>query len=302
MMAIHEPEWSDTPMLWQPKRLEEAVELKRVLGDDAVFVAGGTLLQTEWENGMQTTPQHMISLEGIDRLKGVYETFTGDQGHLVIGPMTSLTSCMQHPLIMNSLLAQACKQIAAPSVRNRGTIGGNVLSINGDALPAMLVMNAELIWQHGKKHEITPLRDWLQTRRRNSAEREDRLLVSIQLEDPRETEYSFSYYEKVGRREAFAPSLVTVAASGILDNEGRFVKVYLAVGGGKAIPDRLPVVEAMLTGMKPDAESWQQIHEYIRREYQAGHDSFASSAYRKQAAANLLLTGLMSVQRNLNSH
>jgi xanthine dehydrogenase small subunit len=298
MMAIHEPEWSDTPMLWQPKRLEEAVELKRVLGEDAVFVAGGTLLQTEWENAMQTTPRHMISIEGIDRLKGVYEKFAGDQGHLVIGPLTSLTTCMQHPLIRNSLLAQACKQIAAPSVRNRGTIGGNVLSINGDALPAMLVMNAELIWQHGKKHESTPLREWLQSRRRNSAEREDRLLVSIQLEDPRETEYSFSYYEKVGRREAFAPSLVTVAASGILDNEGRFVKIYLAVGGGKAIPDRLPVVEAMLTGIKPDAESWQQIHEYIRREYQAGHDSFASSAYRKQAAANLLLTGLMSVQRN----
>ncbi|SEB55954.1 FAD binding domain-containing protein [Paenibacillus sp. GP183] len=301
-MAIHEPEWSDMPMLWQPKRLEEAVELKRVLGEDAVFVAGGTLLQTEWENDRQMAPLHMISIEGIDRLKGVYEKINGDQGHLVIGPLTSLTTCMQHPLIKNSLLARACKQIAAPSVRNRGTIGGNVLSINGDALPAMLVMNAELIWQHGKKHDRTPLREWLQSRRRNSTEREDRLLVSIQLEDPRETEYSFSYYEKVGRREAFAPSLVTVAASGLLDNEGRFVKVTLAVGGGKAIPDRLPVVESMLTGMKPDVESWQQIHEYIRREYQAGHDSFASSAYRKQAAANLLLTGLMSEQRKLSSH
>jgi xanthine dehydrogenase small subunit len=289
-------------MLWQPKRLEEAVELKRVLGVDAVFVAGGTLLQTEWENDKQTAPLHMISIEGIDRLKGVYEKISGDQGHLVIGPLTSLTTCLQHPLIKNSLLAQACKQIAAPSVRNRGTIGGNVLSINGDALPALLVMNAELIWQHGKKHERIPLREWLQGRRRNFAECEDRLLVSIQLENPRETEYSFSYYEKVGRREAFAPSLVTVAASGLLDNEGRFVKVDLAVGGGKAIPDRLPVVEAMLTGLKPDAESWQQIHEYIRREYQAGHDSFASSAYRKQAAANLLLTGLMSEQRKVSIH
>jgi xanthine dehydrogenase C subunit len=294
-MAINEPARQLEPCLWQPKRVDEAIELKRMLGFDAIYAAGGTLLQTDWESGLQPLPKHLISLEGIDRLKGIYETVRGERYSLAVGSLTSLATCIRHQTLAGSLLSQACREIAAPSVRNRGTIGGNVLSISGDALPALLVLEAECVWQNGKKQEIQPLEEWLKLQKQASF-KEERLLLSLQFTERRPDDNKvFSYCEKVGRREAFTPSLVTVATNGSLNAEGSIREIRIAVGGGKAIPHRLRELEEMLTGVMPDEDMWLQTHELIRREYQAGHDSFGTSAYRKQAAANLLVAALMDI-------
>lgn len=63
-----------SPAVWMLEELEEEWELKQQFSSDACFVAGGTLLQTQWEKGLDC-PANLISLEKIKSLQGWGKNF-----------------------------------------------------------------------------------------------------------------------------------------------------------------------------------------------------------------------------------
>ena len=133
----------------RPDTVDEAVALLTQFGDDAMPIAGGTDLMPNMKHRL-FTPGHVVSLNGIDAMRGIAATTAADTmpatgampatdtmdatpagspGHtLRIGALETLADVASHPDVRHHCrgLADAAGLVAGPQLRNMGTIGGNV--------------------------------------------------------------------------------------------------------------------------------------------------------------------------------
>jgi 4-hydroxybenzoyl-CoA reductase subunit beta len=105
-----------------PKTLAEAVAIKQAHGNNAMYVAGGTDIYPKMKR-RQMEPQLLISLGEIAELRA----FSNGNG-VMIGAGMTLTAVSNHPTINEQYpaLAKAAALVSSPSLRNAGTIGGNL--------------------------------------------------------------------------------------------------------------------------------------------------------------------------------
>ncbi|QJD83422.1 FAD binding domain-containing protein [Cohnella herbarum] len=291
-MAFGQDDNIRSPSVWHPRDTTEAWTYKKLLDADAVYVAGGTLLRTQWESGAVPVPKHMIDLSSIPGMTGI----TIDEHSLTIGALTTLGTCRYdaHVNKLFPILVDAIRSIAATSVRNLATIGGNVASRVGDSLPAFIVCYADFEWNTGFSPMTEDSSEWVE-RIQVQMPKASHLLTRIRLPLFAETDTvpkRFGAYHKVGRREAFAPSLVTVALNGGMKADGRVANIAIAAGGGQTIPHRLHAAEKLLKGEFLSKELLREVHHAIMAGYKPKTDPFATDAYRKKTAANLIVTEL----------
>ncbi|GAE26094.1 xanthine dehydrogenase [Halalkalibacter wakoensis JCM 9140] len=285
----------ETKTIWQPTDLKEAWELQFNQGtEDYCFVSGGTWLRTQWEADLREMPANLISLERISELTEVKEALSFGRREIVIGSQVTLATCINHPILQKYVapLVEACKKIAAPSIRNLATIGGNVYTAAGDTIPVFLIYNTTLRWFNGTEIETESLEQWLQALQTNQFKRDQRILVDIVIEIAESQEGDFSFFTKVGRRETFTAAVATVAGKGTLSEDGLFENITLAAGGGP-IPLRLASSETELIGKAPSESLFQEIYPIIVNEYRASSDAFSSENYKKIMVANLIVSELM---------
>lgn len=278
-----------SPAVWFPKSLEEAWEMKQRLGSHACFIAAGTLLQTEWEKG-RIDPGHLISLERIDEMKGVSKDVVSGRSVVRIGALTTLGSLLSNCLMLqhSPLVAEAVRGIAAPAVRSRATIGGNVASGIGDTIPALLAADALVSTFGGNTRLTKPLWQWIQENYNSQIIPSD---IVTQIEVP-ELGLANYFYRKIGRRETFIPSVVTVAGCCMRKEDGTITHIRLAVGGGETPPQRLQFSERLLQGVSIHDAVLESVYSNVLEEFQPVSDAFASTYYRKQIAANVIASEL----------
>jgi xanthine dehydrogenase C subunit len=275
------------PSVWQPTSVEEAMHLKHKWGDDSVLISGGTWLRTRWENGISPLPQHLISLGRIHALSGITIDAVG-QVH--IGPALCLADLMENELMRRrcGLLVQACSEIAAPSVRNLASIGGNVVTRTGDLIPVLLVMDAQVVCSNGQNERVIALKEWMESPNPTPYEMMTGIVVPTVEQADAGSKYEF--YLKVGRREAFTPSVVTVAGMVTLGAAGKIEAIALAAGGGNAVPARFKDLEDAAIGRPLSKELLQSLHKGVSAGFHAVADDYAGVSYRKQTAANLIVS------------
>ncbi|WP_445487074.1 FAD binding domain-containing protein [Niallia sp. 03133] len=252
--------------------------------NESTLISGGTFLQLNWEAG-QKRPSQLISLEKIKELKGIKEVSEGDLSFLEIGAATNLSECCKNILIQeySKVLADACYKIAAPAVRNRGTIGGNICSKVGDSIPALLVLNAQLSIFNGEKEYLIPLKSWLETIK---ATDEPQILAKIRIPIEKNEKESYSFFKKVGRRESFTAAIISVAGY-IKKANGKLVDVRMAIGGGAHSPVRLHAAEKMLINKNTADINLLSFYHAIENGFVSYTDPFVTELYRKKVAANL---------------
>lgn len=109
--------------LYQPSRVEDALDLLDRFGKDGWKLAGG-YDSLDWFKDRVKSPKAVIELTSIPQLKGIRQVAAG----IEIGALTTLTEIERSPLIQKNygLLAQAARKVASPQIRNAGTLGGNV--------------------------------------------------------------------------------------------------------------------------------------------------------------------------------
>jgi xanthine dehydrogenase YagS FAD-binding subunit len=110
--------------LLQPASAADAQQLLDRYGSDAWVMAGG-MDSFDWLKDRIKKPRVLVDLSGIDELKGVRAS---SDGGIEIGAMTTLTEIGSDETIKKnySLLSDAVEHVAAPQIRNQGTLGGNV--------------------------------------------------------------------------------------------------------------------------------------------------------------------------------
>jgi len=108
-----------------PKTVGEAVRMMGDAGPEGQFVAGGTDLYPNMKRRQQT-PRTVISVGRIADLKKI----EGDgRSGMTIGAGVSLTELVEHPVVNRDYpsVARAARLISTPTLRNMGTVGGNLL-------------------------------------------------------------------------------------------------------------------------------------------------------------------------------
>ena len=182
-----------------PRTLDEALRLKAERLD-AVPIQGGTDVMVEL-NFDRARPPALLNLNEVAELRG----WSREEGRIRLGAGLTYTEAMQTPL---PALAEASRTVGGPQIRNRGTIGGNLgtSSPAGDALPPLLVANAEVRVASVRGERTLPLEEFVTGVKRNALA-EDELILDVTVDgDPgRQT------FLKVGPRNAMVISVVSLA-------------------------------------------------------------------------------------------
>lgn len=143
------------PAFARPKNLEQAAEIMSGLSTGAMIIAGGQEVMPSVNYGA-LMPEVYIDIGQIKDLKGVSE----ENGAIHIGALTVHRDIQENDVIQSRvpLLAFAAAQVGGGmQVHNRGTIGGNIVSMHPlyDILPSLLVLGAQVdVLSNGKEQRV----------------------------------------------------------------------------------------------------------------------------------------------------
>ena len=176
-----------------------------------------------------------------------------DQGDwIAIGAGVTHTAIEQSPLIRGraGVLADACRTIGSPQIRNHATIGGNIANASpaADSLAALSVLEAEV--EINRLGEITrvPLADVIEKPYRTTLSDRDLITRVFIRKAPVGTQFHFY---KLGRRKALAISRMTIATLLKREEDGRVAQFHMTMGATFPKPMLFPDVDAMLIGKRP---------------------------------------------------
>jgi len=108
----------------EPKNIKEARSVLSEKGKEAMLIAGGTDILVKMKQRV-VAPRYLVNLKRIDRMRGI--EFDERKG-LTIGALATLEEVEESSSVKERFpaLCQAAGRVAAPQLRNTGTLVGNV--------------------------------------------------------------------------------------------------------------------------------------------------------------------------------
>ena len=256
--------------------VQDAIALSQEYGEDAKYMSGGhsllPMMKLRFAN-----PEHIIDISKIQGLSYIKE----DGDHLKIGAMTTQTEMEYSPLIKEkySIFSDAIKLTADPSVRNVGTIGGNIA--HGDAAndqPAlMLAMRATIIAEGVDGQKSIPIDEFFHGFYMTALEPSD---VLIEIQVPKTKKGNGGAYHKVERKVGdYATAGVAVHVE--IDEDGVCQEVGIGLTNVSAVPMRLDRGEALLKGKKITEDLIAQVGSIASEDCEPTSDLRGSEAYKR---------------------
>jgi carbon-monoxide dehydrogenase medium subunit len=270
----------------QPTSLDQALALLAA-DPEALPLAGGATL-VAMLNAELIEPSALVSLSAIDELQTIE---AAPEGGLRIGAMLSHATLAAEGRLAggHAVVRQAAAQIAHPSVRNIGTLGGAVA--HGDPssdLPAALVAADARIEVAGST-----------ARRRVAAEDffEDYLTTALQEGEmvtaiilPAQPAGAFGHYEKFARVHGDYATLSVAVVLAMKEGKCSFARIALGAAG--PTPVRVPDAEACLLGSALDEDTVQAAAALLVEACDPVDDVRGSAEYRLMLVPRLLARAL----------
>ncbi|MGD8495230.1 MAG: FAD binding domain-containing protein [Gemmatimonadales bacterium] len=318
----------------RPERLDQALELLAVHGDDAMPIAGGTDLVPNMKHKL-FTPGHLVSLRGLPELAGVERT----DGGYRIGAAVSLDAVARHPELRDALpsLARACGDISGPQLRRMGTIGGNVCldtrctyynqtyfwrqalgfclkkdgadchvvkggtrcvaAHSADGATALMTLDATLEIAGPEGRRTVSIEDFFTSDGvwNRRMERKE-ILVSINVPKPA-PDVRFSF-QKLRIRDSIDFPLMNLAAAGSFDPEGRVSGLRMVVSGMGSYPRKLGKLEDAAIGNRLDEQVMDAIaHQAFRQSHPLANIP-VDQDWRREMVPVLVLRALREMSPN----
>jgi CO/xanthine dehydrogenase FAD-binding subunit len=197
-------------MNYAPKSLKEALSLRHK-NPELIPYAGGTDLMVA-EHCDEVKYLFLNNIPGLRQI-------TSDEEFIRFGATCTFTDAIKHPLTP-PILKKACLQIAAPAIRNAGSLGGNIAngSAKADSALVFMVTDSTLRLANAESERLLPVKDFYLGGGK-TALAPDELIVEILMPKHGTGNY---YFKKVGARNALAISRVSFA--GLLDIQNGVIK------------------------------------------------------------------------------
>lgn len=230
------------------------------------------------------TPPALIDIGGISELRGI----TVNDGMVRIGALTTHREIAASPEIKSSceMLAEVAEGIGDSQVRNRGTIGGNVVHSDpaSDWPTVLTAMNARFTIQGpgGRGTRTVNAGEFFKGLFETDL-RENEVLTAIEV--PRLGANQLAEYAKMAHPASF---YAVVGASVVITVENdRCTDASIAVGGMVPNPVRATSVESGLVGQPLTAEFIRAAADQVVNDLRGNllGDFYASADYRRAMAA-----------------
>jgi CO/xanthine dehydrogenase FAD-binding subunit len=253
-----------------PQSLEEAVGLLAEHDLSLLVMAGGTIAMPLINDGISLPKQVM----GLRRAGLNYVNRTN--GTVAIGATTTLTQLLDLEAI--PMLQEAARNAAGWSIRNLGTVGGNLFAPPpaGDVAVALLALSASVKLVSANGERVIPLEEFY-TGFMTTTLQPDELLAEVQVPVPT----GRTVYLKYGRKQSNTPAVVTVAAQ-VGMKDGKVERARLALNAVGPHPFRARGAEAALVGSTLDADAIASAAAAAGEECEPFTDPLASEWYRRK--------------------
>jgi carbon-monoxide dehydrogenase medium subunit len=231
--------------------IAEACSVLAGHGTELSILAGGTDLLIELRRGTTKAPKVVLDISGAPELGGIEEA----GGSITIGPLTTHTELLRSDLAQKfaPLLGSAASAIGSPQIRDRGTVGGNIMNAAAcaDTVPPLIALGATVTLQSKEGRREMALAD-LFVKPYQTKAKPDEMLTAVRF--PKLPLGARSAFIKLGRRNALSISRMSVAAVLEVGSDGRINDARIVPGAAFPTWKRVPEAEEMLIGQKPGAK------------------------------------------------
>ena len=222
--------------------LGEALDLLADYGERARVVAGATDLILELERGQRPDVDTLIDITRVPGLDQI--SVRGDT--IRVGPLVTHNHLIGSDIIVERAfpLAQAAWTVGAPQIRNRGTVGGNVITASpaNDTIPPLWALGASVTLASKRGERTLDFPSFYQGVRQ-TAMQPDELLTAITF--PALNQNERGIFLKLGLRKAQAISVVNATVILGFDND-TITHAMITFGSVAPTIIRVPVTENYL--------------------------------------------------------
>ena len=251
----------------------------------AQIVAGTT------DVGLWITKQHrqfdqIIDITQVRELRQIEDY----PHHIAIGAAVRLNDAFGALIKDRPQLGDFVARFAGLSVRNSGTLGGNIAggSPIGDSMPLLIALGANVVLMSVRGSREFRIEDFY-TGYKTNLLAPDEVLAWIKVPKPLSTSKTaeFSRIYKISKRFDDDISAVCLGLRLELEN-GVITKLSIGVGGVAATPVRAIKTEAACAYKQWSKATIEHAKEVLKAEFSPLSDMRATSAYRTQVLGNLL--------------
>ena len=265
----------------RPSTADEAEELKREVGNRAVYLAGGTDLLVH----RSQTIERAIDI----RHAGINEAGR-DSGGFFIGGAALLADAEEAMKdVCGGMLRHALRETAPWLIRNAATVAGNIANASpaADGVPALLALDAVLSLSDGNDDNVPLSSVFVAPHRTNLG---DRLIRAIRI--PGTAIERQGAFIKLARSKSDIAQ-VNIAVSFRRDGY-RLRDVRIALGAVAPTPMRARESEGMLEGEVPSPELLAAVGQRVAGEVRPITDWRASAEYRRRMSGVLARRALQA--------
>ena len=220
----------------RPKSLGEATRALGVPG--ARVLSGGTDLLARIGRG-EAWPTGLVDLKALSELRGIER----QEGLLRIGASTPIADIIESSLLGPfPALREACRLFAARAIRNRASLGGNLVNASpaADSVPPLMVHETVCVTDRRR----IPIADFVLGPGETVLEAGE-ILLSFEL--PLPPEGARAFFVKLAPREAMAISVINFAGL-IIERDGKVALARIALGALAPRVVRAKAAESYLEG------------------------------------------------------
>lgn len=239
--------------LLRPRTLDEALDILSA-GGSVRPIAGGTNLIPDLRKGTDA-PGTLVDVSRLPELCCIRRK----GGDLRIGGGVKIGELLDDPMIAQDapVLTEMAQSFANALIRNRATIGGNLVNAAPccDSAPALLALDAEVELSSTAGMRRLPLTEFLVDAFTTEC-RSDELLTCVRVPIP--PGRSYGGFRKMGLRKVSCMAKIDVAVHVAADGDMQCTSARIALGAVSPMAYRARAAEAHLTGKPLDEET---IHE-----------------------------------------
>jgi len=260
------------------------------------ILAGGTDLLVNLYKESPRLPyfDYLLDIRNIPELKIINLI----NNFIEIGPLVTHSRLIDDSLIREyfPILVTAAQTIGSTQIRNRGTIGGNIINASpaADLLPPLIALRAEVELTSREGKRVLLLEEFLSGPYKTKLQANE-LLTKIKI--PLLGDNYYTDFQKIGRRKALSIARLSLALVTKIDEEGIFQDTRVVPGSATPYPQSLPETEKVINSKSILNIDLEEISKTISREMVSITGERWSTPYKKPTIAVLIKRALEKITK-----
>ncbi len=275
-----------------PQKTEEALKILFKYEKEIKVIAGGTDLLIQYYDRLYEI-NGWLDLKNIKELKEIRI----HQNQMEIGAMVTHAQLEKSEDIKKyfPVLSKAAADIGSPQIRNRGTIGGNIVNASpaGDLLSPLMAYDAQFKLL-SLQEEVVISAEGFFTGPKKTILEPAQLLTQIIL--PLPSERTYGSWIKIGKRRALIIATIALALVVEMAKDNKTVKdVRTCLGSVAPTPIEIKEIREKTVGKNFSQLDFNQLGQIVEDKISPIDDIRGTKEYRKDVAKEIMINALEEI-------